>query len=91
MTIEFSNMERAIVGCETYDHKPFIGYIAPNGDLIDFTKMFGESGHDGWDNLISNTFLKYISYIVKNTSIKKLKEEKAKKEIIERYKYLIEK
>lgn len=87
MTIEFSNMERAIVECETYDHKPFIGYIAPNGDLIDFTKPFGESGHDGWDNLISNTFLKYISYIVKNTSIKKLKEEKAKKEIIERLEY----
>lgn len=87
MTIGFSNMERTIVECETYNYKPFVGYIAPNGDLIDFTKPFGMSGHDGWDNLISNTFLKYISYIVKNTSIKKLKEEKTPKEIIESLEY----
>lgn len=69
MTVDFINEERPILEKEKRCHQPYIGYIAPNGDLIDFNKPFGESGHDGWDNIVTNAFLQFVSYSVKSTSI----------------------
>lgn len=69
MTVDFIDKEFWITEKETYDCKPYIGYITPNGNLINYNKPFGESGHDGWDNRISNTFLDYVSYIIKNNEL----------------------
>ena len=69
MTVDFIDKEFWITEKETSNHKPYIGYITPNGNLINYNKPFGESGHDGWDNRISNTFLDYVSYIIKNNEL----------------------
>ena len=66
MTVDFINEEFPITQKEECDHKPYIGYIDPNGNLINYNKPFGESGHDGWNNLITNAFLQFVSYIIKN-------------------------
>ena len=69
MAVDFIDKEFWITEKEIFDHKPYIGYISPNGNLINYNKPFGESGHDGWDNKISNTFLEYVSYIIKNNEL----------------------
>ena len=69
MTIDFIDKEIWITEKETSDYKPYIGYITPDGNLINYNKPFGESGHDGWENIISNTFLKYVSYIIKTDEL----------------------
>lgn len=67
MTLEFQ--KQPIIEQDLYNSEPFIGYINPRGEFINYNKMFGEPGHEGWDNKITQTFLKYISFIVKDTSI----------------------
>lgn len=53
---------------EHFYHCPYVGYFAPDGTLIDFNVLFGTAGHDEWRNPVSQTYLKYISYILLNTS-----------------------
>lgn len=65
MTINFVNEEFEITEKEKYDYEPYIGYIDHKGNLINYNKPFGESGHDGWDNMISDTFLQFVSYTLK--------------------------
>lgn len=87
MTISIIDKEMPIVEWETYCHKPFIGYIAPNGDLIGFNKPFGESGHDGWNNFVTITFLRFVSYIIKENSTENNKNDKCNIETIDSLKY----
>lgn len=67
MTVDFINHEFQITQTEQYNHEPYIGYIDPNGNLIDFNNPFGESGHDGWVNIVTNAFLQFVSYIIKES------------------------
>ncbi len=69
MSIDFIDKEFWITDKEISNHKPYIGYISPNGNLINYNEPFGETGHDGWDNRISDTFLEYVSYIIKNDEL----------------------
>ena len=66
MSIDYINLERPILARETYSWNPFIGYLSPKGNLIDFNYPFGDPGHDGWQNIVTNTFLTYISFYIKN-------------------------
>lgn len=66
MSIDYINLERPILARETYNWNPFIGYLSPKGNLIDFNYPFGDPGHDGWENIVTNTFLTYISFYIKN-------------------------
>ena len=65
MSIDYINLERPILAREIDSWKPFIGYLSPQGDLIDFNYPFGETGHDGWQNIVTNAFLTYISFYIK--------------------------
>ena len=65
MSIDYINLERPILAREIASWKPFIGYLSPQGDLIDFNYPFGETGHDGWQNIVTNAFLTYISFYIK--------------------------
>ncbi len=69
MIVGFEDKELWITEKERFDHKPYIGYIDPNGNLINYNKPFGESGHDGWVNEISSTYLRFVSYIIKNNKL----------------------
>ena len=66
MSIDYINLERQFLARETYNWNPFIGYLSPKGNLIDFNYPFGVPGHDGWENIVTNTFLTYISFYIKN-------------------------
>lgn len=44
--------------------KPFIGYISPKGDILDFSVLIGEPGHGNWRNPATPCFLSYISFVV---------------------------
>lgn len=66
MTVEFK--QKQIGSRERELNRAYIGYFAPNGELIDYNLMFGEEGHDSWRNPVSIAFLKYVSYIVKDTA-----------------------
>ncbi len=59
-TIPYPN--RKIMNQETLTRQPFIGFISPDGIVIDFTS-YGKKKHDDLGNPISNYFLKYISYV----------------------------
>ena len=72
MTIEFK--EEQILQKEKDKRKPFVGYFAPNGDLIDFNILFGGHGHEDWQNIVSQIFLKFVSYAIKRTSVENLKQ-----------------
>lgn len=72
MTIEFK--EEQILKREQCRREPYIGYFAPDGKLIDYNILLGGEGHDDWSNPVSWAFLSWISYIIKGTSIKELKE-----------------
>lgn len=72
MTIEFK--EEQITKSEKRTGEPFIGYFSPNGKLINYNVLLGGNYHDAWRNPVSLCFLSYISYIIKDTSIKDLKK-----------------
>lgn len=83
MTVEFKKEQ--IVKKEQYKRKPYIGYFSPNGELIDFNILFGESGHDCWKNIVSSTFLGFVSYAIVGTSVQELKSDEDDSEIIKNY------
>ena len=74
--------EEAINRSEMRRREPYTGYIAPNGDLISFSTLFGGSHHDDWRNPVSQEFLSWVSYIVEGTSIKNLREHAICEEMI---------
>lgn len=87
MTIDIGDLENQIILKEFYDNGLFIGYISPDGKVIDFNKPLGESSHEGWNNIVSDAFLSFISYVVRGTSIKKLEGENFSEEFIRDIKY----
>ena len=42
---------------------PFVGYISPEGRLINFRSQIGMSSHDCWRNPVGEVFLGFIIYI----------------------------
>lgn len=72
MSIEFK--EEQIASREERMRKPYVGYFAPNGKLIDYNILLGGNYHDAWQNPVSWAFLSWVSYIVKGSSIEDLKE-----------------
>ena len=62
-------------GFENFYKEAYIGYFSPEGNLINFNNLLGNSGHDEWSNPVSWTFLNLVSYIIQDTSISKIKEE----------------
>lgn len=52
---------------------PFVGYINPRGQLIDYTTLIGERTHYSTENPASMMFLQFISYVVKGYDPKELK------------------
>lgn len=73
MTIEFKEEQIAYV--EERRREPFIGYFAPNGELINYNVLLGGNYHDAWRNPVSISFLSWVSYIVQGTSIEELKHK----------------
>lgn len=67
MTLDF--MKNEIEHEERYSCKPFIGYISPNGKLVDYRNPLEiETGdHFSWKNPTSFLFLACISYVIKDT------------------------
>lgn len=72
MTIEYN--ENYIIKTEKWQNGPLIGYINPKGKIIDFSILIGEYGHDNWKNPVTPVFLKYISYIVRDSKVEDLKK-----------------
>lgn len=71
MAIEFEKEE--VIKREKFVRETYIGYFSPTGELINFNIMLGSNYHNSWQNPVSWTFLSFVSYIIKNTSIEKLK------------------
>lgn len=71
---------------ETTTNKPFIGYISPNGTLIDYDNSIKESlgGHVSWGNPLAAFFIGFFSFVVKNTNINNLQS------FLEEYPYIFE-
>lgn len=92
MTIDFGEekTEKSYKG-------PFLGYINPNGKIIDFSILIGEIGHDNWRNPVTPFFLNFISYVVLGDKLKRYKkkaieyETKGLKEIAKVYEEIYEK
>lgn len=57
-------------------NKPLLGYINPYGEIIDYSLLIGEYGHDNWRNPVTPIFLSYISFVIKGSPIKKLENLK---------------
>lgn len=72
MTIEY--LEDKIIKKEKWNNGPLIGYINPNGKIIDFSVLIGEYGHDNWRNPVTPIFLQYISYIIRDKKVEDLKK-----------------
>lgn len=54
---------RDILHQESITRQPYVGFVCPNGTLIDFDNPIGKNMHDATGNPLSNIFLKYISYV----------------------------
>ncbi len=84
MTIDFNEQE--ILKIEQFTGLPLIGYINPQGKIIDYSILIGEYGHDNWRNPVTPIFLNFISFIIKNQKIPKFKFE-GYEEFLEMNKY----
>ncbi len=91
-TIEYPGIR--IMHEERIIRQPYVGFISPNGTLVDFNDSISNSRHDSKGNPLSNTFLKYISYVDgtdvhEEDSIKKYHPEKVIMKQVDGYKELI--
>lgn len=74
MTIQY--LEDEILQKEkNMNGKPLIGYINPNGTLLDYSMLIGPYGHENWRNPATHIFLNYISYIVRDFNVDEIKNE----------------
>jgi len=69
MTLEFKEKELAKEMRYGIGNS-YIGYISPKGKFVNFNTLFGEPGHDNWRNDASYSFINYVSYIIKDSSLK---------------------
>ena len=76
MTIDYQEEEILRREDNVWRKKPFIGYISPKGDIINFSTLIGEPGHGNWRNPITPYFLKYISFLVIGENYEKYKNDK---------------
>lgn len=58
---------------EKRNHSPFVGYINPRGQLIDYTTLVGLQTHCNSKNPASMMFLQFVSYIIKGFSPNELR------------------
>lgn len=74
---------------EHYYDGPFIGYINPQGMLINYSNLLGPKGHDNWRNPATLTFLSHISYVLKGSNIDRYKDSDIEyfKKLYENHKY----
>ncbi len=66
MTIDYEKHKRIIIDEERIIKKPYVGFIAPNGNLLDFNNKNPNNIHDDWHNIVAYTFLKFVSFIIKD-------------------------
>lgn len=89
MSIDY--FEEQIKKKETHIRGPFIGYINPHGQVIDYSILLGVPGHDNWRNPVTPYFLNFVSYVVLGDSLEFFKTNANKggiyKEIYEDNKY----
>lgn len=71
MATEFK--EQQIIDKERITGKPYIGYFAPDGTLIDYNLILGTNSHTTRYNQVSWAFISWVSYILQGTSTKKYK------------------
>lgn len=71
MTIEY--YEPIMDEIEKKKYTPFVGYINPRGQLIDYTTLIGNQTHYSTKNPASMMFLQFISYVMKGFSPEELK------------------
>ena len=72
MTIPY--YEDPITWTEERNNRPYAGYFSPDGKIVGFNTVIGGGFHDTWVNPVTQIYLSYVSYIIKGTSIKKLKK-----------------
>ena len=66
MTVDYDKHKSIIVEKERKIHKPYVGYISPSGDLLDFNTKENNNLHDDWDNIVAESFLKFVSFVVES-------------------------
>lgn len=62
MTVQYYESEMNEI--EQKKYIPFVGYINPRGQLIDYTTLIGEQTHYSTKNPASMMFLQFISYVM---------------------------
>lgn len=73
MTIPYKDEDIKRIDEHNEKGEPYIGFISPKGDMIDFSLQVGEPGHNNWHNQVSQNFLDFVSFEVKGDSIEKYK------------------
>lgn len=71
MTLDYFEPEMDEI--EKRKYIPFVGYINPRGQLIDYTTLIGYQTHYSTKNPASMLFLQFVSYIIKDFSPNELK------------------
>ena len=71
MTVEYFEPEMDEI--EERNYIPFVGYINPRGQLIDYTTLIGYQTHYSTKNPASMMFLQFVSYVIKGFSPNELK------------------
>lgn len=84
MTIDFNEQE--ILKIEQFTGLPLIGYINPQGKIINYSTLIGEYGHDNWRNPVTPIFLSFVSFVIKNQRMSQYKFEGYEK-LLEMNKY----
>ena len=87
MSVEY--FEEEIKEHERSHHGPFIGYISPEGKLINYSMLLGPKGHDNWRNPATITFLYYLSFILPGHDIEEFKNSNNEylRKMYEAYRY----
>lgn len=70
MTVQYYESEMDEI--EQKKGVPFVGYINPRGQLIDYSTLIGERTHYSTKNPASMMFLQFISYVMKGFSPEEL-------------------
>lgn len=73
MTIEYKEDE-ILERERLMSNRPLIGYINPQGEIINYSKLIGECGHGNWRNPATPVLLDFVSFVMKGDKIKTLYE-----------------
>ena len=76
MSLDYMQFLKRIEKAEELHRGPFLGYISPQGNIVDFSILEGLTGHDNWRNPITPFFLGLVSYAVLGTNITELERYK---------------